>query len=609
MKSRIGFILAAGTAAAALVGAQAPAQDLDIGEIVVTPSRTPLDKSKVGSKVEKIDREKIEEQAKPTLNDYLVNEPGVAATMSGGPGQESTLSIRGAPKRYIKTLFNGIDIADPTPPNVQTNYHYLLADNLDSVEILKGSQSTLYGSDAIAGVVGISTLGDIPIGVQHLLHGEFGTRTSVRGGYGLRAASERGKVSVNLNGYYTDGISAADSRNGNPETDPYRSVSFDAAGEYRINDTVSIFGALLYNDWRVAFDDGFPVTDSLTAMNTGRQLAGRMGFNADLMDGRFRNTFSVQAFDVSRRIEGTSWSNGQYDGTRWKGDYQGAFDATDWLTFQFGADYERTSIVVPSNSASFGLGGLWFDALVSPVENLTLTLGARQSWHSAFGANTTWRATGSYEFPSATRLHASLGTGFRAPSLDELYGPFGSNPNLQPERSLSFDVGVEQRLGDRLVADLTYFHIDIDNLIGYSGGGYNQIPGTARKRGVEASLSWAANGWLDLGAFYTYTSAVSQTGARLPRVPANVVGLSVTAKPWERWTLTADARIALDTVDAGAPIDDYVLVNAKVAYKVNDSAEVYLRGENLLDQKYQTVSGYGMPGLGVFAGFRAKFGP
>jgi len=612
MKQSMKAALAAG--AAILAASQvAPAQDLNLGAIVVTPSRTPLEKRKVGSTVEKVERERIEQESKPFLNDYLANLPGIAIGSPGGVGQEGSLSIRGAPRRYVKTLFNGIDIGDPTAPNVQTSYQYLLASNLDSIEVLKGSQGTLYGSDAIAGVIGLSTLGDIPLGVSHLFHAEGGSRTTIRGGYGLRAASERAKVSINLNGFYTDGISAADENDGNTEHDAFANGTFDAAGEIALSDTFSIFGSLLYIDSVAEFDDSFPIADNPDAKNYNTQLAGRLGFNLDLADGRFRNTFSVQAFDIDREIRGTFF-DGDYDGTRWKAEYQGSFDATDWLTLLVGADYEHTGIAVPGisgpHSADFSLGGVWFEGLVSPVENLTVTLGARQAWHSAFGGDTTWRASASYEFPaSSTRLHSSLGTGFRAPSLDELYGPFGSNPDLGPERSLSFDVGVEQRLGDRFTADITYFLTNIEDLIAYVGAGYTQIPGTARMRGIEASLSFAATSWLDLGGVYTYTRAVNQNDVRLQQVPAHVVGLSVAARPWEKWTISADARISLDTVDGGTPLDDYVLVNAKVAYKPTEATELYVRAENLLNQQYQTVRGYGTPDFSVFAGFRARIGP
>src|SRR5690606_27111208 len=118
----------------------------------------------------------------------------------GGPGTESTLAIRGAPRRYVKTLYNGIDISDPTNTQVQTSYQYLLSGGLDSIEVLRGSQSTLYGSDAIAGVISMSTLGDTDPGITHLLSAEGGSFGTARASYGLRAADDWSRLSLNVTG-------------------------------------------------------------------------------------------------------------------------------------------------------------------------------------------------------------------------------------------------------------------------------------------------------------------------------------------------------------------------------------------------------------------------
>lgn len=601
------FVLAAhtGLAAILLVGlAPAGAQEIDIGEIVVTPNRAPGDKAKTGSKVEKVTKEEIEQRSRPTVIDYLDTVPGVAISQPGSVGGEGSLAVRGQPKRYVKTLVNGIDIGDPTAPQVQTSYQYLLTGGIEEIEVLKGSQSTLYGSEAIAGVISLSTLTDYKIGVQHLFHVEGGSNGTALGRYGLRAATETTRAGINITGFRTDGISSA--ANGT-ERDGYENVTVDAAAEHRFSENFSMFGSLLYIDASAEFDDSFPIGDNLTATNHSRQLAGRMGFNLDLMDGRARNTFSVQAFNIDRSITGTFF-DGQYLGNRVKADYQGAFDVTERITLQYGADYERQSIEVPGAAADFTIGGVWGQLLLEPVDNLTLTAGGRYDDHSAFGGHGTYRASASYAFPTNTRLHASLGTGFRAPSLNELYGPFGANPLLQPETSISYDIGVEQRLADNLVADITFFQIDIDNLIAYSGPGYNQVPGVTTSRGVETSVAWTATEWLSLAGSYTYTDSHTATGARNIRIPRHAIGLSTVVQPAEKWTFSATGKVALDTVDSGNfQLDDYFLLNAKLAYKPTEATEVYVRVENAFDVDYQTVRGYSTPGFSAFTGFKATF--
>lgn len=615
--------------AAALAAAPAAYAETDIGTIVVTPNRTPTEKSKVGSKVETVDEEKIARESKPLVTDYLTLMPGVSVSAPGGAGQETSLSVRGADKKYVKTLFNGIDISDPTATQVQTSWEHLAAGGVSGIEVLKGSQSTLYGSDAVAGVIGISTLGGIELGTHHDVTIEGGSRGTVRGGYRLTNATETGRFSFGLNGLTTDGISRADIRNGNTEPDSYRNFTGTFAGEQQLNEYFSVFASGLMIRADGEFDDsGNPPTDNLFNTGNTTQKAGRVGFNLDLLDGRFRNTVSAQIFDVDRDLHLVSMFgpfDANYRGLRKKVDYQGAFEATDWATLQFGADHERQSAKVTDNygtdtSDAFSLTGVWAQALLEPVDNLTLTAGGRHDQHSVFGGYNTWRLTGAYLFPEqGTRLHASVGTGYRAPSLYELYGPWVGNTALRPEQSLSFDVGVEQTLLDgRLVADLTYFQLDTDNLIDYSYAtfSYVQLPGVTRRRGVEASLAWQAASWLDIEAAYTFTQTRQPDGLERPRIPAHDIALSATLRPAEKWELTGTARAVHDTTDRISPswgtfvdvaLDDYVLVDARIAYKWNEDTEFYVRGENLLDQKYQVVKGYGMPGIGVFAGMKARF--
>lgn len=621
---------AVSAAALALAVWPAGAQDFVLEEIVASPNRAPMEATKTGSSVTRIDAEEIEAQSQPLATDYLNLVPGVAITSPGGPGTESSLAIRGAPKRYVKTLYNGIDISDPTSTRVQTSYQYLLSGGLDSIEVLRGSQSTLYGSDAIAGVISLSTLGDMEPGVTHLLSGEGGSHGTARASYGLRAAEGGTRLSLNATGFHTDGISAAASGR---ERDGYENVTLDIAGEHAFSDVFSVFGSALYINAKAEFDDP-PQDDPFhTNVNRNRQLAGRAGFNLNLLDGRLKNTFALQGFSLDRSIHSDSTFgpfNADYEGERVKAEYQGSFEAHERLTLQYGADHERQSARFPDDAGSLPIDnsihmtGVWAQGILTPVDNLTLTLGVRHDEHSKFGGETTYRASAAYLFrETGTRLHASVGTGFRAPSLYELFAPplnMGGvpvgNPDLQPETSIGFDIGVEQRFFDeRLVADVTYFHLEIDNLIDCvevrpSECQYTQISGTSRMHGVETALRYEVNSQLSLGSSYTYTHAVDQNGDRLARVPRHAIGLSATYKPAEKWTVTAAGKIAVDTVDTDdLALDDYFLLNAKVAYQPTEKTELYVRAENLLNQDYQTVRGYGTPGLSVFAGFRARLGP
>ena len=583
--------------------------------ITVTANRTPTELSKTGSTVEQVTQLEIEEKSLATVRDYLSLLPGVSFTANGGLGTQSNLYVRGLPGGYIKTLYNGIDISDTAGVQIATHYQYLLADGISNIELLKGSQSTLYGSNAIAGVVDIATLGQIEDGISHKIHVEGGSFGTARGHYGFAGAKDGSKIAANIAGFRTDGIS---SRAGGWERDGYENLTLDLAAEHRINEAFSVFGSLLYINAKAEFDgteSTFPYApdpNDADSHERAKMMGGRFGANIDLMDGRLKNTFSIQSFKSERESVSGGYSS-PFIGIRQKFDYQGSFEASDRVLLQYGVDHERQKGDV--DGAPLGkidLTGVWAQAVVEPVENLVLTAGLRHDKHSMFGGHTTYRGTASYLLDqTGTRLHSSFGTGFRAPSLYELYAPWGmGDPTLQPEKSKSFDIGIEQKfLDDRLTSDLTYFWSEIENLIAWDNGGYfyKQVPGITRVQGIEASVSYAATNWLDLGLSYTYTDSRQETGARRSNLPRHMAVFSASMRPAEKWTLSGDVKYVADAVEANQPLKDYVLVNAKVAYQVNDATEVYLRGENLLNQKYQVVRGYNTPGIAAYAGIKASF--
>ncbi|MFZ1679890.1 MAG: TonB-dependent receptor, partial [Rhizobiaceae bacterium] len=506
MNSRASVFRFAASTLALIAGAPAHAQDLDIGVIVITPDRAPIPKKRSGSKVETVSRDEIAAQGKPGLVETLDLLPGIHVASPGGSGQEASLSVRGADKKYVKTLWNGIDIADPSSTQVQVGFQHLGTFGIGGLEVLKGSQGAHYGSEAVAGVIALDTLGGIESGLHHEIAIEGGSRGTVTGGYRATHADDNGRASLFASGLSTNGFSAAlangaaplDDNPGALEPDFYRNGSAGFAFDRAVNDRLSVFGAGLFIAAAGAFDDsGNPPTDNAFNDGASRQLAGRLGFTAKSPDGRMRNTFAAQAYDIDRDLHLVS-AFGPYDanykGRRLKADYLGAFDLSDRLNLQWGADYEwqgadSTDSFFTVTSDSAATAGVFAQAIFTPIEGLTLDASLRHDIHSAYGGHTTWRASATWALSGGTRLHGSAGTGYRAPSLYELYAPFGTgNAALQPETSFSADVGIEQTaLDGRLVVDVTAFMLNTANLIDYDFAtfSYQQVPGVTRRAGVE----------------------------------------------------------------------------------------------------------------------------
>lgn len=620
----------------------------ELGALVVTPNRTPTEPGKVGSTVHTVEREEIERRSLPLVTDYLELVPGVSTSSQGGMGRETSLIMRGADKKYVKTLFNGIDVSDVSATQVQPSLEHLLTGGVQRIEVLKGSQSTLYGSDAIAGVIGISTLPGGENGVRQRVQLEGGSHETGLATYGVSSVSDTTRIALDLAGLYTGGISAA-GVNGDPsvdgsdelEDDFYRSKTASLAAEHRVDERLTLFGAGLVIDNSGNFDDsGLPPTDNTLNSGNFTQKAVRAGFDLNLMEGRLRNTLAAQVMEIDRDVSSStvfdfgtgpvrSDFRGDFTGRRLKVDYQGAYDVADSVTLQFGADYEDQRAWISDNFGTdsderAGIGGVWSQVVVEPIEDLTVTAGLRHDRHEDFGGFTSYRGTAAYRFAeSGTKLRASVGTGFRAPSLYELnyvsFNPAVPLPDLEPEKSFSWDVGVDQSFLDgRGTASLTYFELDTDDLIDYDfvNDTYVQLSGKTERRGVELALAYEATDWLSLGGSYGYTHSEQADGERRPRVPSHQFGLLVAATPWQRWEFSASAKVALDTVDVVSPsagtfervgLDDYGLVRARVAYRPTDDSELYLRLDNLLDQDYETVKGYNTPGVSAFAGLKVTF--
>lgn len=612
------FLMAASAITLSSAITPAMAQVIQLDEILVTATRTPMARADTGSSVTVIDAKEIEQLSLPTVSDYLGMVPGVNIASQGGQGKLSTLMLRGLPGEYVKTLINGIDISDVTYTKTQTMQGQLLSGVMKRMEVLKGSQSMLYGSDAIAGLVDISTLGGVALGVRHHVAVEAGSHGTVSGSYGLDAGFERGQFGLAIAGLRTDGFSAAAL---GTENDGFENITGTVAGRYEIDPDLTLFASGLIIDSQTEFDDGYDTNFALSdsfAVSDYRQISGRVGAEFNLFDGRLKNTVSAQTSKIERTSTSGYGVTDTFDGQRTKLDYMGSLEITPELALNFGADWQRmTADTSAGIHRSVNVVGGWAEAIYSPIDPLTVTLGLRHDDHSTFGDHTTWRTTGSYRIgETGARLHASVGTGYRAPSLFELYNGTSGNANLVPETSLSFDAGVEQTLLDgRLVADVTYFQLDISDYIewvptgiGWDGAYSQERGGKLRSRGVETSIKYAATDWLDLMGAYTYTNSEQADGSRQLRVPMHDVGLSAVIRPMEKWTVSTTARIALNTVDyGGVRLDDYVLLNAKIAYKPNEDTELYVRAENLLDQKYQVVDGYNTAPLSIFAGIKASF--
>lgn len=621
------------TAAGLLLTAVAPGAaradpTADLGTVVISANRNPTDQAKVGSSVTVIGRDELERSKETLVKDVLDRVAGLNFTQNGPAGTATTIEMRGAYAGYVLMRIDGIDVSDPSASQVAAAFEHLATADVERIEILRGSQSALYGGTAVGGVIDITTKKAEAGGVHHTATGEAGSYGTLAGTYGLSAATDTSEINVSVSRYHTDGFSAADSRNGNAEKDGYDNTTFSANASHRIDEVFRVFGAMRYTRYDVQTDRflfGVGAVDEAPGAprehTEGESFGGRVGADVDLLDGRFKNTFAVQRWQSDRDGWGAS-PHWWYRGERTKFEYLGSFRATDTVGLSFGVDHALEKATSSSLEGEIADTGVFGQVSWEPLKGVTLTAALRDDHHSKFGDHPTHRLTAAWALFEGTKLRTSWGTGYRAPSVSELFTPIYGNAQLKPETSQSFDIGVDQKFwGGRASASVTVFSLDTTDLIGYDPATFQsiQIAGVTRRQGAELSGRVQALDWLWLDAGYTYTDAHKADGSRLVRVPRHKLTAGATAAPFEKTTVSVRGTFASDMTDTdysivlpdwSSPVRTlpaYLLVDATVKYALTENLEFSLRGRNLLDRKYETVWGYGTPGASVYAGVTAKF--
>ncbi|MWD28918.1 TonB-dependent receptor [Aquicoccus sp. SCR17] len=601
--------------ALALIAVQASAQEvIDLDAITVTANRSETALARSGSTVEVVTREELDEAGDVLVADYLASLPGITLSANGGIGAQSTLRIRGAGGAYISVLVDGIEVNDPSGIQSAFDFGRLTTADVGRIEVLKGSQSALYGSDAIAGVINITTNRATEPGLTQSYNAEYGSYDTKRLSYNLSWRDERGSFAMTAARIQTDGFSSADENDGNTEADGHDGRRLTFSGDYRLTDTLTIGGAAFVERTRTEYDDAGPVDGTPDDVVEAASRGARAFLRQETESGS--HEISVQHYWIDRKNSGTSAFGPflyPYTGARRSVAYAGQSFLSPDLTLSYGADYTRESYENDGNSGEYDTTGLYAEADWAAMSDLNLVLSLRHDEHSEFGGATTGRLALAWRPRSDVTLRFSAGTGFRAPSLYELYDSFSGNPALDPETSVSYELGVEKRFGEDGFIRATAFRTKVTDLIQYVydpstfSGGYVQVPGESTRDGVELSGGWTLGEGIRLVASYTYTEAEDASGARLVRVPRNDLELRLSADVTDRFATDLSVRRVTDTVDTGGVLPDYTLVGLNMSYAVNDTTEAYLRVENLFDEQYQTATGYGTSDRAFYFGIRGSF--
>jgi len=592
--------------------AQEPADQETDDTLVVYGVRLDQAATETGSSVSVLTADEIEALGSSFMLDAIATLPGVTINQNGSFGGAATVRIRGASSAQTLVIIDGVVANDPTSPGGGFDFARIDPANVDRVEVLKGPQSTLWGTDAIGGVVNIITKRPEE-GLNGNVFAQTGSYNSLRAGAEIEGAGERFDFRIAASGISTDGISKADEINGNTEKDGHDANTVSAKAGVRIAGDARIHASLLWTDAESEFDsfsfgDQGNVADGDEVSKT-EELIGNVSLHLPLFSGKLDNVLLVGYSDIDRNSFTDGMPGFSSEGNRKVYRYQGTLQVSDNHRLAFGAEQEDSE----ANGDDTSINGLFALYELQALDSLTLTAGIRRDDHDRFDAETTARLAVAYNPHDQVTVRASWGEGFKAPTLFQTTffccGATAPNPFLKPERSEAYDIGVVYRTSNaRGEIGLTWFDQDIDDLIDFSFGiGSFENIAKATSSGVEVDGHYRLTDWLDAAVSYAYIDAKDGAGDALIRVPEHSGDLLFSLNPDGRLSGTVQVKYNGEEQDPNGVVPSWTRVDLAGQFDMSESVRLYARIENLFDEQYQQVIGYGTPGLSGHIGARLSF--
>ncbi len=590
--------------------------------VVVTATMAPTPREQLGAAVTVITGEEITQYDYDRIEDVFRQVPGVQVQTSGSPGKTTSLSIRGGGSQRSLVLIDGVRTASPTLGS--TDIAEITIDAIDRIEIVRGPQSTLYGADAITGVVNIITkkgqgAPSASVWVEGGNYNTFREQANVQGafaGFNWNVTGSHFNTAGNL-----------------PHDDSSQTAVSGRVGyDFPWRGELTLTGRYSNLDLELPIFSTSPTVLDPNATSRSETGLYRLAYTQKISDW-WNVTASVGQWLNSSNFRntpppGTDTTISQINTSRVQGDLLSTFTVPKWNTLSLGWEYRSesgTDVTQGTFPAAFSqtLDTLAFfgqDEL-SLFDRVFLGGGLRWEDNNVFGSSLTGRASAALVVNEiGSKLRFAWGQGFRAPTINDLFFPGFGNPDLKPEHSTSWEVGADQRLWqDRIRLGATYFHQNFTDLIQFVFDPTTflfapQNVGRARIQGVEAYASFDPVDWIGFYANYTYLDAKDlDTNEELPRVPRNAVNTGVTLTPWSRLTLFMQANVVssqLESEFAGRNPGHY-RIDAGGTFLVLGQhgrlgrLELTVRIQNLTNQKYDEVLGFAAPGINALVGLRA----
>lgn len=552
-------------------------------ETVVTASRLsePVSSSHHATTI--IDRTTIEKSGARDASELLARVAGIQVGRNGGQGQQTSLFIRGTASDHALVLIDGVPAQSGTTG--ATAIQHIDPALIERIEVVRGPASTLYGTSAVGGVIQIFTrdVTQQPSRMHASL--QAGNEASLQGSVGVSGSKGPLGLGVNLSHQQTTGYPT---RTGSTVDRGYRHDSFDLKASYELAADTRVLASHWHSRGTVEYLDFFSSAVDQDVRNSISSLA--LETTMENWDSQIRLSHAADKADENQSADFAHT-------TRWLADWQNTVHLNPEHTLVAGVSWAREKAELLSFGSGYNETSRSTELYLQDnyhAGDLGLVAGVRGIHHSEYGNHGTWNLGASYQLTGSTHLHANAGTAFRSPSANDLYG-FGGNPDFEPEKSRSAEIGIRHQLSDSQKVSLNLFHTRITDLIEVDPATFvtTQVE-EARIRGVELGYQWQKGSWL-LDAAYTWQNPENlDQDTRLARRAENKLNIhiGVDRKPW--WVgfdLTAESE-RLDSRFSNKVMDAYGKLDLNGGYRLNREWSAQLDITNLFDTDYELADGF-----------------
>lgn len=605
---------------------------LQLDNVVITASKLPLSERETTKPVTVINRAEIKKNSGKNLSQLLQQQSGIQVNQAhGAPAENKTLYMQGAGSGYTLLLIDGLAVNDPSGVGGLFDIRMIPLESVERIEIIKGSQSTLYGTDAVAGVINIITQTETekPINVNGLAsYGQYNTFNGSVGANGQ--AANWLSYRINYSKETTDGFSAAtqpdefnSDENTEFEDDGFNRDAFSGRINLQPVESVTISPSLNYSVFDGDYDGGaFQESDNRFEMDVLN-----LGVTAQYQNDNVR-VFSGYNYTHSDRLfDGEGMDESEFEGKLNNFDTYATYQVTSTFQFLGGINYQNTTLPggEEQESVNADIISPYATVFLRGVNNINAELGVRLNNHSEYENNTTVSFAPSYNITDDIKLFGSVGTGFKTPTLDELFGPFGANPDLNPEKSRYLNGGIETYFSDRsLKLSAQYFHRRIDDVIAFSNQGQYINRDQQDDNGIELSADWIASSSIRVAAHYNYltgeVTTVDENGDEIKtdnllRRPTHSFGGSVDLSLTQDFLVQFEGEYNSERDDSFYNTDTFttedVILNSYSLFHIyseyslfNGQLSLFANVQNLFNSNFTEVYGFNTSGTRATAGLR-----